>query len=119
MQNALMGLTNILANCAPLYLMCDPTDINVVCQTKSTFIQRPTIYIYDSYPGGVGFSDKLYALHKELFVMARQMVTECSCKGGCPSCVGPLNEFSGKGNPKEVTLKLIDMVLEDIQCTEI
>lgn len=109
-QNGLLGLTNILANAAPVYLMCDPGDIRVVHQVKSTFTQRPTIYIYDSYPGGIGFSDKLYELHSELFSTARKMVELCGCEEGCPSCVGPLNEFSGSGNPKEITLKLIGMI---------
>lgn len=110
MQNGLLGLSNVLANSAPIYLMCDPGDIRVLHQVRSTFTQRPTVYIYDSYPGGVGFSEKLYELHDELFTTTRRMVENCSCESGCPSCVGPLNEFSGSGNPKALTLKLIDIV---------
>jgi len=106
-QNGLLGMSNMLANAAPIYLMCDPGDIRVVHQVRSTFTQRPTIYIYDSYPGGVGFSDKLYELHSELLATAADMVQKCGCESGCPSCVGPLNEFTGKGNPKELTLKLL------------
>ncbi len=109
-QNGLLGISNVLANAAPIYLMCDPGDIRVVHQVRATFTQRPTIYIYDSYPGGVGFSDKLYELHDELFETAAGMVTGCGCESGCPSCVGPLNEFTGTGNPKELTLKLIGII---------
>lgn len=111
MQDGLLGLSNVLVNAAPLYLMCDPRDISVVYQVKSTFTQRPTIYIYDNYPGGVGFSDKLYELHNEIFETARKMIKSCSCESGCPSCVGPLDEFSGIGNPKESALKLIELVI--------
>ena len=110
MQNGLLGLSNILANAAPVYLMCDPGDIKVVHQVRSTFTCKPTIYIYDSYPGGVGFSEKLYELHDELFKTAEKMIKQCGCESGCPSCVGPLNEFSGNGNPKEMALRLIEMV---------
>lgn len=110
MQNGLLGISNVLANAAPIYLMCDPGDIRVVHQVRATFTQRPTVYIYDSYPGGVGFSDKLYELHNELFSTADKMVRKCSCESGCPSCVGPLNEFTGTGNPKELTLKLIGII---------
>lgn len=113
LQNGLLGLSNIMANSAPIYLMCDPGDIRVVHQVKAPFTQRPTLYIYDNFPGGVGFSDKLYELHREMFVTARKMIEQCRCESGCPSCVGPLEEFSGSGNPKEITLKLIDMVLEE------
>ncbi len=112
MQNGLLGLSNVLANSAPIYLMCDPGDISVVHQVRSTFTQRPTVYIYDSYPGGVGFSEKLYQLHRELFETTKRMVENCGCDSGCPSCVGPLNEFSGRGNPKALTLKLIDIILK-------
>ncbi|NSW89394.1 MAG: DEAD/DEAH box helicase [Firmicutes bacterium] len=110
MQNGLLGLSNILANASTIYLMCDPRDISVVYQVKSTFTQRPTIYIYDNYPGGVGFSDKLYEIHEEIFETAKRMINNCTCESGCPSCVGPLDEFSGSGNPKETTLKLIDII---------
>lgn len=112
-QNGLLGISNVLANAAPIYLMCDPGDIRVVHQVRATFTQRPTIYIYDSYPGGVGFSDKLYELHDELFETAAGMVAGCGCESGCPSCVGPLNEFTGTGNPKELTLKLIGIIKQD------
>ena len=110
-ENGLLGMSNILANAAPVYLMCDPGDIRVVHQVRSTFTQRPTVYIYDSCPGGVGFSEKLYELHEELFSTSETMIRQCGCETGCPSCVGPLNEFSGSGNPKDMTLRLIDMVL--------
>lgn len=112
LQNGLLGLSNIAANSAPMYLMCASSDISVVHQVKSTFTGMPTLYIYDSYPGGVGFSEKLFSLHTELFTTSKDMILQCGCDSGCPSCVGPLNEFSGKGNPKEITLKLIDAILE-------
>lgn len=112
-QNGLLGLSNIIANCAPIYLMCDPGDIRVVYQVKAPFTAKPTLYIYDSYPGGVGFSEKLYSIHKELFIAAGKMIEQCECECGCPSCVGPLNEFSGSGNPKLLTLKLIGYTLRD------
>ena len=90
--------------------MCDPRDISVVYQVKSPFTQRSTIYIYDNYPGGVGFSDKLFELHKEILMTAEEMIKHCGCEEGCPSCVGPLNEFSGSGNPKETTLRLLNLI---------
>ena len=111
-QNGLLGLSNVLSNTAPIYLMCDPSDIRVVTQVKSTFTHKPTIYIYDSCPGGVGFSEKLFSLHRELITTSKKMIEQCQCESGCPSCVGPLNEFQGNCNPKETTLKLITSVLD-------
>jgi DEAD/DEAH box helicase domain-containing protein len=91
-DTALQGLANVLANVAPLYLMCDPRDIGVHHQVKSPFTKRPTIYIYDAVPGGVGFAEKLYAMHAELIGAARDLVRQCACVMGCPSCVGPWTE---------------------------
>ena len=117
-SSGLAGISSIFANAAPVYLMCDPGDIRVVNQVRSTFTQRPTIYIYDSYPGGVGFSNKLYELHGELLKTAQAMVKNCSCESGCPSCVGPLNEFSTTENPKELTLKLLEIAMRDSHGSE-
>ncbi len=111
-KNALTGLSNILANAAPVFLMCDPRDIKVVYEVRSSFSKRPAIYIYDSYPGGVGFGNKLFELHEELFLLAYRMIKNCSCEYGCPSCVGPLNEFSDEINPKELTLILLERIID-------
>lgn len=95
--------------------MCQPSDIKVVYQIKSTFTQNPTVYIYESYPGGVGFSEKLFDIHTELFIASRKMLQHCGCESGCPSCVGPKNVFSGSSDPKKITLKLIDRILESYE----
>lgn len=49
----------------------------------------PTVFIYDKYPGGVGFGEGLYEEHRSFMALARQLVQGCECDGGCPSCVGP------------------------------
>lgn len=113
-QTGMLGLSNILANTAPLYLMCSPSDISVVYQVKSTFTMRPTLYIYESYPGGVGFSEKLFSLHRQLLSASRKLISACGCEAGCPSCVGPQNDFPFGSTPKSVALKLIDHILEGI-----
>lgn len=115
LTNGLHGLSNVLSNSAPIYLMCDPRDISVVYQVKSSFTQSPTIFIYDNYPGGVGFSGKLFQIHNEIFKTARDIIKNCKCQSGCPSCVGPLTEFSGSGTPKEEVLTLIKIIIEGIE----
>ncbi|HBN82324.1 MAG TPA: ATP-dependent helicase, partial [Clostridiales bacterium] len=74
LESALFGLSNVLGNCAPIYLMCDVTDIHVVYHVKSVFTQKPTIFIYDNIPGGVGFSEKLFSLHQQLFQAAKDFI---------------------------------------------
>ncbi len=97
LKNALVGLSHLLRHIAPMYLMCAPQDISVVYHVKDTFTGRPTIYLYDSVPGGIGLSDRVYEMQRELFSHARELLTACPCKDGCPSCVGASAGPGAKG----------------------
>ncbi|GAC1394960.1 MAG: ATP-dependent helicase MrfA [Chloroflexota bacterium] len=89
LQEGLLGLANVVVAVAPLFLMCDPRDVGVVAEARSPFTGLPTIYLYDNYPGGVGFSPRLYDLHEALLHAAGELIGACPCDTGCPSCVGP------------------------------
>ncbi len=102
---ALDGVGNILRNIATLYLMCEPGDLGLVVEAKSDYTLSPTITLYDNLPAGLGFSDKLYELHTDLLMAARDLVRDCVCTDGCPACVGPMLDVST--DVKAVTLKLL------------
>jgi DEAD/DEAH box helicase domain-containing protein len=108
----LKALANVLVNVVPIYIMCDPSDIRSVSMVRAPFNQRPAIYIYDNYPGGVGFSQKLFRLHVSLLEVARELIERCECDSGCPSCVGPALEVGETG--KKGALKLIEIAMADI-----
>ena len=50
---------------------------------------EPNIFIYDNYPGGIGFSRPLFDMHRLLLERTRELIDGCPCESGCPSCVGP------------------------------
>ena len=102
---SLRALANVLRNVAPLWVMCDPKDIRTFPQVKSPFTDRPTVYVYDNYPGGVGFSQKLFHLSADVWKACSEVVSSCECTDGCPSCVGPKMEVGKRG--KEGALRLI------------
>ncbi len=52
-------------------------------------LYNPTIFIYDRFPGGVGFGEGLFEGQARLMTLARELVEGCACQQGCPSCVGP------------------------------
>ncbi|MFD0587047.1 DEAD/DEAH box helicase [Paenibacillus sp. GCM10027627] len=104
MQFALLGIANVLVHIAPLYLMCDPYDIRVVPQVKAVHTERPTIYFYDRYPGGIGLSERLYEVHDELIRHAQSMIQSCGCLSGCPACVGPIEEVGLMGKLQALEL---------------
>ncbi len=93
----LRGCACLLRQIVPLWIMCDPADLRAVAMVKSPFQELPTIYLYDNYPGGVGFSRRIYLLFDEIASAAAAHLKECPCTGGCPSCVGPMLEVGEKG----------------------
>jgi len=105
LSSGLLALSNVLINVVPLYVMCDPKDIRAVSEVRSPFTGEPTIYIYDNYPGGVGFSEKMFELRRTLLQAAQELIQGCGCEKGCPSCVGPIDEVGIKG--KESALLIL------------
>jgi len=68
-------------------------------------IFEPNVYLYDKYPGGVGFSEPLFRLSASLLANTKKLIESCPCLGGCPSCVGPPGEVGEKG--KEVAVVIL------------
>ena len=68
----------------------------------------PTVFIFDAYPGGIGFSNLLYAEHDRLIASALSLIRSCPCSHGCPSCVGPTLEVGPVA--KESVLAILDLI---------
>src|SRR5213593_220534 len=88
-EMALAGLGNLLHGLAPLLLMCAPHDLGLAVEVRSPHTERPTIYLFDMTPGGIGFSERLFRSYEPLIARAREHLESCGCRTGCPSCVGP------------------------------
>ena len=127
-QGGIFGLLYALESMATLLLMCDRRDIGTAVgerpaspgieavwqdfttamtdpsQMKEFF--EPNLYLYDAYPGGIGFSEPLFHVHDLLLRRTLELIAACPCEQGCPSCVGPAGEKSER--TKEVALKLLE-----------
>jgi DEAD/DEAH box helicase domain-containing protein len=66
--------------------MCDTGDIGSVVDLAN--LGSPALFVYDKYPGGLGFALRSFERVEELFNAARELIMGCSCENGCPSCVG-------------------------------
>jgi DEAD/DEAH box helicase domain-containing protein len=91
----------------PLLAMCDRWDIGGLSTNLHFQTGRPTIFIYDGHPGGVGIAERGFERFAELCGNALRLVLECPCERGCPSCVqspkcGNLNEPLHKGGAIEL-----------------
>ena len=128
-QSGIFGLLHALESMATLLLMCDRRDLGTAvgerpaspgvvpawqeyaapsagnpAEMKEFF--EPNLYLYDAYPGGIGFSEPLYRVHDLLLRRTRELISACPCEQGCPSCVGPAGEKSER--TKEVALAILD-----------
>ncbi|BBW96009.1 MULTISPECIES: DEAD/DEAH box helicase [Geobacillus] len=87
-EQLLVSMANVLGHLVPVFVMCDRSDIHVVPQLKAPHSGRPTIFLYDHYPGGVGLSEAVFERWTEIVERVRQWVEHCPCADGCPSCIG-------------------------------
>ncbi len=85
-SEALVGLRNLALTVLPLVAMCDSRDLGGVVDSQN--LGASTLILYDRYPGGLGYCEKAYHQRTVLWRLCRQLVDECPCDQGCPSCVG-------------------------------
>ncbi len=85
-SEGMIGLRNLAMVALPMVAMCDSRDLGGVVDSKN--LGRSTMILYDRYPGGLGYCEKGFAHLEEVLAICRQMVGECPCEDGCPSCVG-------------------------------
>lgn len=68
----------------------------------------PTLFIFDAYPGGIGFSELLFERHDELLVAAGKIMGTCGCDHGCPMCVGPVLEVGPAA--KDAAMRILKLM---------
>jgi len=110
-QSGLAGLTYLLLSLAPVYLLCDRTDIRGHFEVKSKLTENdPAIILYEAVPGGIGLSSKLFRIWSQLGSAALEVVSQCDCRDGCPACTGPVAD-QGQGS-KKIVVKILKYMLE-------
>ncbi len=128
-QDGLFGLLHALESIACLLLMCDRMDLGAtigegvaeegdvprdalaaLADPRSGEYFRPTLYLYDAYPGGIGLSEPLFHFHGRLMDRTLELIRECACEKGCPSCVGPAGETGDRA--KEAALKILELLAQ-------
>jgi DEAD/DEAH box helicase domain-containing protein len=137
--DGVLGIAYALHYIASLHLMCDINDIQRsvgdrgarwfarlsresrgVYKSKTGMEEvsidgidpfEPTLFIYDNYPGGIGFSPQLFDGNREILGNTLRLISRCGCQSGCPSCVGPTGQMGTKS--KEIALSLLERALEN------
>jgi DEAD/DEAH box helicase domain-containing protein len=112
LQDSLRALATVLHTVASVLLLSDPRDLAAsVLDDEAATSQKfkPSIVLYDNYPGGIGQSEPLFRRRLELLRMALDLARSCACSAGCPSCVGPHNETGRRG--KEGAIAILTRML--------
>jgi DEAD/DEAH box helicase domain-containing protein len=113
-RDGVVALAFALKQVAQLLLMCDAHDIGIAIDSeKGSGTPEPSarIFVYDNYPGGIGFSAPLYDMHAELLSNTRMLIAECDCATGCPGCVGPTGDIGPLA--KTVAIRILDLIARD------
>jgi DEAD/DEAH box helicase domain-containing protein len=129
-RDGISGMAQAMRTVAQLLLMCDRNDLGVSVNADGDAAVRagapnaealtrdagprgaeasaeaPRIFIYDNYPGGIGFSAPLFEVQERLLEASADLIASCECQRGCPSCVGPIGEIGPHG--KRVALDLLE-----------
>jgi DEAD/DEAH box helicase domain-containing protein len=125
-RDGVVGLSFAMRHIAHLLLMCDRQDIGISIGSGDeghepdltraglpvTLSDEPRIFVYDNYPGGIGFSEPLFGVHAELLSRTRELIAGCGCVHGCPTCVGPVGDTGPLA--KVVALRILDLMLAGI-----
>lgn len=96
----------------PIFAMADRWDIGGMSTALAAGTGLPTVFIYDGYPGGVGIAERGYAAAGEHLRTTLEVVRECLCERGCPSCVQ--SPKCGNGNEpldKDGAVRLLREIL--------
>jgi DEAD/DEAH box helicase domain-containing protein len=102
------GLGSLYRKIAPFFLLCDPRDIGVSERLRDPHFEAPAIYIFDRYPGGTGLADKFLEKIADIRTAAAQLLLECPCEEGCPSCIGPRDKtVEITANPKKAIVEFV------------
>jgi len=108
-RSGLAGLGYAIGQIAPLFLMCDTTDIGTLTDPVCTIADgKPAVILYDQVNAGIGLSKKCFDLHQIIMLSLQELIVNCECFDGCPSCVGPGGE-NGVGGKME-TLAILDLL---------
>jgi len=82
----LIGIANVLTEVLQMFVMCDAQDIGAV--VNAACLGRDALFVYDRYPGGMGFARRAMERIGEVLQTVRTVIEQCGCEDGCPSCVG-------------------------------
>jgi DEAD/DEAH box helicase domain-containing protein len=107
------ALEHAIIGIMPLLVLCDRNDIGGISHPWHEQLAGAAVFIYDGHAGGVGLCKKGFSVIEQLLRQTWQVVRECPCEIGCPSCVH--SPKCGSGNrpiDKKSCLHIFERLLD-------
>jgi DEAD/DEAH box helicase domain-containing protein len=87
LAGGLHGVEHAIIALMPLHVLCDRWDIGGLSSPAFGENGEPMVFVYDGYEGGIGLAEKAYEILPDMFSSAYELVRDCGCDEGCPSCI--------------------------------
>ncbi|HEX9369660.1 MAG TPA: Zn-binding domain-containing protein [Roseiflexaceae bacterium] len=112
LPGALHAMEHAAIGILPLFAQCDRWDIGGLSTPLHPDTGTASIFVYDGVPGGVGIAQVGYEQAADWWAATRDLLRDCPCAEGCPSCVQ--SPKCGSGNQllnKEGARMLVEALL--------
>lgn len=86
-RGGIHGVEHALLALSPLYALCDRNDMGGYSQLAHPQLDGPAVFLYDGFPGGIGLSNRIFEIFPELVEKTYDLLSNCNCEIGCPSCI--------------------------------
>jgi DEAD/DEAH box helicase domain-containing protein len=109
----LHGIEHAMIGVAPFHVICDRWDIGGLSTRFHPDTEGATVFIYDGCEGGIGLSEKAFALLPAIVRTAGELVASCTCDEGCPACIySPKCGNDNQPLDKQATIALLSFLEE-------
>ncbi|MBW1952665.1 MAG: DEAD/DEAH box helicase [Deltaproteobacteria bacterium] len=106
------ALEHALISMFPLFALADRNDIGGISHPFHPQVGKAAVFIYDGYPGGVGLASRAYEMAEPLLSKTKELIAECPCEEGCPSCIhSPKCGSGNKPLDKVAALQIAEFML--------
>ncbi|NIQ05384.1 MAG: DEAD/DEAH box helicase [Candidatus Korarchaeota archaeon] len=118
LEGGLHAIEHAIIAMTPFHAICDRWDIGGVSSPLHPDTGLPSIFIYDSYQGGIGISEKCFQLIEKLLETTYELIRDCDCEHGCPSCIySPKCGNNNEPLDKQAAIKILEILLQRVATT--
>ncbi|TFI46565.1 DUF1998 domain-containing protein, partial [Diaphorobacter sp. DS2] len=123
LDGSIRAAEHVLLSVIPDTIICDANDISGFSGLSvSGFANKPVIGFYGNQSGGMGTTKAIGEHIERISKSAIHLLNNCSCSGGCPSCIqypGKDNDHLSKIGAKAILLLLSHSIKNIIKGAEL